>query len=82
MPSSLSISKTSPEEVLAQHGVEAQHPDDFVMNQTALRPFDALEVIKRVRARMKNLARSGVDMIEMFGKEWIPANRPVFEVAH
>ncbi len=64
--------KDFPEEVLAQHGVEAQHPDDFVMNQLELRPFDALEVIKRVRARMKNPARSGADLIEMFEKNGLP----------
>jgi len=61
-----------PEEVLAQHGIEAQHPDDFVMNQLELRPFEALEVIKRVRARMRNPARSSADLIQMLEKNALP----------
>lgn len=64
--------KDFPEEVLAPHGIEAQHPDDFLMNQLELRPFDALEIIKRVRGRMRNPARSAADLIEMLGKNGLP----------
>jgi predicted nucleic acid-binding protein len=64
--------KDFPETVLAQHGIEAQHPDDFVMNQLELRPFEALEVIKRVRARMRNPARSVPELIELLEKSGLP----------
>ena len=64
--------KDFPEKVLAQHGIEAQHPDDFLMNQLELRPFEALEIIKRVRARMRNPARSAADLIEMLEKNGLP----------
>jgi len=64
--------KDFPETVLAQHGIEAQHPDDFVMNQLELRPFEALEVIKRVRARMRHPARSAVELIELLEKSGLP----------
>lgn len=64
--------KDFPEEVLAPHGIEAQHPDDFLMNQLELRPFDALEIIKRVRGRMRNPARSAAELIEMLEKNGLP----------
>jgi predicted nucleic acid-binding protein len=64
--------KDFPEDFLAQHGIEAQHPDDFVMNQLELHPFEALEVIKRVRARMRNPARSAVELIETLEKRGLP----------
>lgn len=64
--------KDFPEEVLALHGIEAQHPDDFLMNQLELRPFEALEIIKRVRARMRNPARSAAELIEMLEKNGLP----------
>ena len=64
--------KDFPETVLAQHGIEAQHPDDFVMNQLELRPFEALEVIKRVRARMRKPARSASELIELLEKSGLP----------
>lgn len=36
----------------------AKRPDDFLMNPLELRPFEALEVIERVRARLRQRARS------------------------
>ncbi len=64
--------KDFPEKVLARHNIEAQHPDDFVMNQLELRPFEALEAIKRVRSRMRKPARSAVEMIAMVEKSGLP----------
>jgi hypothetical protein len=64
--------KDFPSAELAQHGIEAQHPDDFVMNQLQLRPFDFLEVVKRVRTRMRNPARSAVELIDILEKTGLP----------
>ena len=64
--------KDFPADVLAKHNIEAQHPDDFVMNQLELRPFEALEVIKRVRARMKNPTRSAQELVEMLERSGLP----------
>ncbi len=72
--------KDFPETVLAQHGIEAQHPDDFVMNQLELRPFEALEVIKRVRARMRNPARSVPELIELLEKSGLPQTAQYLKV--
>lgn len=64
--------KDFPKEILARHSIEVQHPDDFIMNQLELRPLEALEVIKQVRARMSNPARSAAELIEMVEKSQLP----------
>ena len=72
--------KDFPETVLAQHGIEAQHPDDFVKNPLELRPSEALEVIKRVRARMRNPARSVPELIELLEKSGLPQTAQYLKV--
>jgi hypothetical protein len=47
-------------------------PDDFIMNQLELRPFDALEVVKRVRAKRRNPACTAVELIDMIEKSGLP----------
>lgn len=42
-----------PAAVLAPFGVEAQHPDDFLLNQLDLNPIAALKTIKAMRARWR-----------------------------
>jgi len=42
-----------PSEALAPSGVEAQHPDDFLLNQLELQPIAALKAIKAMRARWR-----------------------------
>lgn len=64
--------KDFPKEILAHHNIEAIHPDDFIMNQLELRPFEALEVIKRVRGRMRNPVRSATELLEIVGKNQLP----------
>lgn len=61
-----------PVQVLAQHGLEAQHRDDFIMNQLGLRSFDALEVFKGVRARRINPTTSATEFIDMVEKSSLP----------
>lgn len=42
-----------PAAVLAPFGVEAQHPDDFLLNQLDLNPIAALKSIKAMRVRWR-----------------------------
>lgn len=56
--------KDFPAETLARYNLEAQHPDDFVMNQLELREYEALAAIKRQRARLKNPPRSPSEFID------------------
>lgn len=64
--------KDFPQSVLAPHGIEVQHPDDFVMNQLQLQELSALEAIKTMRARWKNPQRSASELIEALEKRMMP----------
>lgn len=64
--------KDFPAATLDKHGVEVQHPDDFIMNQLELKPFEALEVIKRVRLRRRNPPCSVLDLIAMIERNGLP----------
>jgi predicted nucleic acid-binding protein len=64
--------KDFPAAVLSQYNLEAQHPDDFLMNQLELLPFEALSVIKQARARMKNPALTANEYITMVEKCGLP----------
>ena len=59
-----------PADTLSRYNLEAQHPDEFVMNQLELREYEALTAIKRMRARLGNPtlgAEEFVDMLERQG---------------
>lgn len=45
--------KHFPAEVLAVHGIEAQHPDEFLSNHLSLAPGIFGEAVRKVRARLK-----------------------------
>ena len=64
--------KDFPANVMAQHGIEAQHPDDFIMNQLELCPFEALEIVRRVRAKRRNPACTAAALIDMIEKNGLP----------
>ena len=64
--------KHFPAKIMALHGLEAQHPDDFIMNQLELRPFEALEVFKRVRTKRRNPACTAMELIAMVEKSGLP----------
>jgi hypothetical protein len=46
--------KHFPADVLAHHDIEAQHPDEFLMNQLQLHQVTALTAVKEMRERWKN----------------------------
>lgn len=56
--------KDFPAGILATYNLEAQHPDDFVMNQLELREYEALTAINRMRARLRNPPRSPAEFID------------------
>lgn len=45
--------KDFPDDVLDTYGMEAQHPDDFLIYQFDLAPATVIAVIKKVRTRLK-----------------------------
>ena len=46
--------KHFPHPALAPHGIEAQHPDDFLLNQMNLEPVAFCTAVAKVRARLKH----------------------------
>lgn len=54
-----------PAETLTAYNIEAQHPDEFVMNQLELREYEALAAIKRMRGRMSNPALTPEAFVKM-----------------
>ncbi len=64
--------KHFPADVLLSHGIEVQHPDDFVMNQLQLQELVAINAIKKMRARRKNPERSAADLIAALEKREMP----------
>jgi predicted nucleic acid-binding protein len=53
-----------PAEVLKTFDIEAQHPDDFVMNQLQLHEVRALTAMKEMRERWKNPSRSAKETVD------------------
>lgn len=64
--------KHFPPDALSPHGIEVQHPDDFVMNQLQLQELVAIEAIKKMRARWKNPPRSAIELIDALEKRGLP----------
>ena len=61
-----------PAEALAPFGVEAQHPDDFLLNQLDLNPIAALKSIKAMRARWRNPQVTALDLAAAIEKLQLP----------
>ena len=58
--------KDFPAAVLGAYNIEAQHPDDFIVNQLELHELAALTAIKEMRARLIKPPQSAADLIATF----------------
>lgn len=61
-----------PAAALAPFGIEAQHPDEFLLNQLDLNPIAALKSIKAMRARWRRPPVSAPDLIANLAKQCLP----------
>jgi predicted nucleic acid-binding protein len=61
-----------PAEALAPFGVEALHPDDFLLNQLDLNPIAALKAIKAMRARWRQPPLSALGLAAAIEKLQMP----------
>lgn len=61
-----------PAGVLSSFGIEAQHPDEFLINQLDLNPIAALKSIKLMRARLRNPPISAADLVLLLEKLRLP----------
>jgi predicted nucleic acid-binding protein len=65
--------KHFPAQELSRYQLEAIHPDDFVLNQLELRPFEALAAVKKLRARLSRPSQTAIELIETFERSGLPA---------
>jgi predicted nucleic acid-binding protein len=60
--------KHFPADALSPYGIEAQHPDEFLMHQRDLNHERFLQCAKRIRARLVNPPRTAEQYIESLRK--------------
>lgn len=58
-----------PEEALAPFGVEAQHPDEFIVHLLDLSPGLVLAAAQRHRESLRNPAKTVMEYVEMLERE-------------
>lgn len=61
-----------PAAALAPFGIEAQHPDDFLLNQIDLDTIAALKSIKAMRARLRSPVISGLELAAALERSQLP----------
>jgi len=64
--------KDFPPAALEPHKIEAQHPDEFLLNQLDLNEAAALFAIRAMRARLKSPPRSAEEFVETFDQLGLP----------
>ncbi len=65
--------KDFPGDALVAHQIEAIHPDDFILNQLELRPFEALAAVKKMRARLTRPPQTAAALIATLERSGLPA---------
>ena len=55
-----------PRDALAQFGIEAQHPDEFIMNLLRLAPSVVCAAVQRQRQNLKNPPRTADELLKTF----------------
>jgi predicted nucleic acid-binding protein len=61
-----------PAAALAPFGLEALHPDDFLLNQLDLNPIAALKAVKAMRARWRQPQISALDLAAALERQQMP----------
>lgn len=61
-----------PAAALSPFGIEAQHPDEFLLNQLDLNPIASLKSVKAMRARWRKPAVSVVELAAALEKLGLP----------
>lgn len=64
--------KDFPAEALNLYNLEAQHPDDFIMNQFELHEISALSAVAAMRARLRKPPKTAEDLIHTYEKLCLP----------
>jgi hypothetical protein len=64
--------KDFPADALAPYGIEAQHPDDFVMSQFDLSAPTVCEAVKQQRANLRNPPYSVDEFLATLARQQLP----------
>jgi predicted nucleic acid-binding protein len=64
--------KDFPLHLMDHLAIDVQHPDDFLMNQLQLRQFDALEVIRNIRNRLRNPPYDAGEFVDLVARNRLP----------
>ncbi len=63
-----------PAAALEPYRIEAIHPDDFVLNQVELQPYEALAAVKKMRARLTRPPQTAAELIATLARSGLPAS--------
>lgn len=66
--------KDFPVAALDRFRIEPRHPNEFVLDQLELSPYDALVAVKRMRARLRNPPKSARELIDLLERCGLPAS--------
>lgn len=58
--------KDFPESVLSSYGIEAQHPDEFILSLLQLDEEQVCETIRKQRIDLKNPPKTATDILDTF----------------
>ena len=68
-----------PEAILRPYGIEAQHPDDFLLHHLRLSPGRFCVAVRKVRARLKNPPYSVADYLTTLTRQGLVATAAELE---
>jgi hypothetical protein len=61
-----------PSDALARYGIEAQHPDDFIVHLLELAPGPVCAAVKRQRENLRNPPKSAEELLATFESQGLP----------
>lgn len=64
--------KDFPADVLAPHGVEAQHPDEFIMNLIGLNAPKVIQAVRSQRDSLRNPPKTADELLDILLKQQLP----------
>lgn len=61
-----------PNEALAQHGIDLQTPDQFIVNQLTLHPSLAIQALREMRQRWNSPKYTAEGLVQLFEQRGMP----------
>lgn len=71
--------KDFPPQVLDPLGIEAQHPDDFFLNQSDLQQGAFISTIKQIRAALKKPQKTAEEYLDVLRRHSLPKTAELLE---